>query len=449
MKYYMKYIIILVLVLCLILLKFCEHSKCMNIFEMIEYNYKLILINNAGITDLSKWGSYILSNITYDPLLIKFHRKIQEKYTKPLIQTYIITKGKNYYIIDPKLSKQILLDSPYIFDAGKMKESFFKKIMPMNVGISPCSETKCPWKKRRVFNENVLSTTKPNYFLKYIPTIINNNIQNPPLNINDFKNISYKIVAESLYGDNNNDQILKSFTKKIDDTNFLQSKYYSEYKQNLQDYKNISSCPMMRLKTLLYYSNQFKDDKTSIIDDQIPHWFGPFIFIINYLIPNLLCIILNFKNINGKLMDEINRSDFSIYKTNTYLHYCVIEHIRLFNTININIQRSVKKDMTYNGIQLKKDDQIFILFSSILRNKDEFQKPDHFIPERWENKSIKDQEIVFGIGPQQCPSKTITPIYYKSILYELLSKFSYKDVYPKLDNKELYFINPYEIRFSI
>ena len=35
------------------------------------------------------------------------------------------------------------------------------------------------------------------------------------------------------------------------------------------------------------------NDDIKVIDDQIPHWFGPFIFIISFLIPNLMCIILN------------------------------------------------------------------------------------------------------------------------------------------------------------
>ena len=29
---------------------------------------------------------------------------------------------------------------------------------------------------------------------------------------------------------------------------------------------------------------------------------------------------------------------FNLFDYNTYLHYCVIEHIRLFNRININIK---------------------------------------------------------------------------------------------------------------
>ena len=121
-----------------------------------------------------------------------------------------------------------------------------------------------------------------------------------------------------------------------------------------------------------------------VFSDTYLYRFHNYKYLANKL-PNLLCIILNFEDIYEKLLSEINYKEFDIHNKNTFLHYCVIEHIRLFNTININIQRTVKHDMIYNGIKFKENDQIFILFSSILRNKEEFHNPDYFIPERWEN----------------------------------------------------------------
>ena len=78
-----------------------------------------------------------------------------------------------------------------------------------------------------------------------------------------------------------------------------------------------------------------------------------------------------------------------------------------------------------------------------------FNNPDEYNPDRWSNKDVKEQDIVFGLGNQQCPSKRITPIYYKTIIYHLLKNFNYTNVSPKLENKTLYFINPYNIIFSI
>ena len=60
-----------------------------------------------------------------------------------------------------------------------------------------------------------------------------------------------------------------------------------------------------------------------------------------------------------------------------------------------------------------------------------------------------EQEIVFGIGPQICPSKQISPFLYKTIIRHLLISFNYSDVKPKIYNKELFYINPYDISFSI
>ena len=84
-----------------------------------------------------------------------------------------------------------------------------------------------------------------------------------------------------------------------------------------------------------------------------------------------------------------------------------------------------------------------------LRDEIEFHKPDQFIPERWENKTIAKQDVVFSVGPQQCPSKRISPIFYKAIIYRLLKNYNYIDVTPKLKSREMYFINPYNIKFSI
>lgn len=414
--------------------------KYMTIKEIIDLNIKLFLIKNAGLISLDKNGSKLLEILSNDKILIKTHRNLNNKYGK-IVKTYISTR-RNYYILDTDLAKQILLDSPLLFDPGELKEEFFSKFMPNNLGISKCNKNKCPWKNRRKFNEKVLATQLWNPFLNCLTKIVNHNIDKIPLDINDFKSLSHKITSHIIYG-TNKDKLLKKFMNLIKSENILETKFYKKYQKELESsYKKAPKC------SLLYYANLYKNDKKEIINDQIPHWFGPFMFIISFLIPNLLCIIINFKDIHKHLLQEINSKDFEIYSKETFLHYCVIEHIRLFNTININIQRTVKKDVIYSGIQFKKNDQLFILFSSILRNKNEFKNPDSYYPERWINKSINEQEIVFGIGPQQCPSKQITPLLYKILLKKLL-QYNYKNVYPKLTIKKLYFLNPYDIKFSI
>ena len=415
----------------------------MNLLELFEFNINLFLINNAGLTDINSSGANILELLSNDPLLIKFHRKMYKKYGK-VVSTYMITKSKNYYILDPKFSKKILNDSPTLFSAGKLKEKFFKQFMPKNVGISKCQKNKCPWKNRRDFNENALGTRKNIYLFKCMPNIIARHITKPLLNIDDFKNVSYKIISDLIYGESGVNSIrLKTFMNNLNDK-LLKSQFYKEYKNHLQkSYKTNNRC------CLLYYANMFKNDNINVIDDQIPHWFAPLFFMCHFLIPNLLCVILNYNNVLNKLNKELSNESFNIHSKHTYLHYCVIEHIRLFSTININIQRTVNKNMIYEGLYFKEGEQIFILLSSILRDEKMFDNPDNFIPERWYGKTIEQQDIVFGVGPQQCPSKRITPIFYKEIIYYLLKNYKYTSAKPILKSRELHFINPFKIKLEI
>lgn len=445
--YFIVLIIIVIIIVIILNINFkIKNIYYSNLYEIIKLNYILYHIDKAGFIDLEENEVKNLINRTSDPLLIKYHRHMNHKYGK-IIMTYI-DFIKNYYILDVELSNSILNDSPKLFGPGLIKEKVFNRFMPLNVGISKCeTNIKCPWKKLRKFNENILSTNQYNQFINCIVDIVNKNIKHPLLNNNDFKKIALNITNESLFGKYNNIKHLESFLQYYTVDNIKNLPFYKKYVEDIKkSLLNENKC------NLMYYIKKYNETLTlEEIIDQLPHWFGPFTFMISYLIPGLLCLILNLDNIYNKLYKEINLDSFNIYSTDTYLHYCVIEHIRLFNTINANMQRTVNQDIEYRGISFKKGDQIFLLHSSILRDESKFYNPDSFIPERWHNLPSSDQHIVFGTGPQQCVSRNITPIYYKSIIYHLLKNYNYdkSKVTPKIKNKDLYFINPYEIKFSI
>lgn len=417
------------------------------IAEIVKFNYILYHISNAGLIDLNEKGTYILSKRVNDPLLIKHHRKMNQKYGK-IVTTYV-GLSKNYYILDVDLAKSILNDSPKLFSAGQIKENTFKKFMPLNLGIAKClSNKKCPWKKLRNFNENALGTNHNNDFFFCIENIIKTKLNQPPLNIKDFKKLAFQITNQSIFGNIKNQHHLKKFLNNFNKSDNVKNlPFYDAYEKDLhKSYQQGGLC------SLAHYSRLYNKTLTrEELDDQIPHWFGPFLFMISYLIPGLLCLILNIDSVYSKIMDEIKKPDFNLYSKDTYLHYCVIEHLRLFNTININIQRTVNFDMKYKNINFKKGDQLFILHSSILRNHLQFPNPDSFIPERWNNSESHHQDIVFGTGPQICVSKNITPIYYKVLIYYLLTKYNYdtKTVSPKVSQHELYAINPFKIQLSL
>ena len=417
------------------------------IAEIIKFNYILYHISNAGLIDLREKHVYKLESRIDDPLLIKHHRKMEEKYGK-ILTTYV-GLYKNYYILDVDLAKSILEDSPKMFSSGEIKEKIFKKFMPLNLGIAKClSNKKCPWKKLRNFNENALGTNHYNDFFFCIEDIVKKNLTQAPLNSNDFRLLAFEITNQSIFGNIKNQAHLKNYLNNFNKSNNVKNlPFYEAYQKQLhKSYQQGGLCSLAHYARL--YNKTLSQDE---IDDQIPHWFGPFLFMISYLIPGLLCLILNINSVYQKLMKEIKNPDFNLYATNTYLHYCVIEHLRLFNTININIQRTVAYDMKYKNINFKKGEQLFILHSSILRNQRQFPNPDSFLPERWNNSESHHQDIVFGTGPQICVSKNITPVYYKVIIYYLLKNYNYdpQNVRPKVSQHELYAINPFEIDFQL
>ena len=172
-----KHLFLVFIILIIILLNFHkllekDNIKYMNIFELIQYNLKLYLINNSGITYLKENGSNMLDTLTNDELMIKFHRNLNNKYGK-IVKSHIITYSDYYYILDTELSKKILNDSPFLFGPGILKKEFFNTFMPNNLGISYCNnKLECPWKKRRKFNEDVLGTKNITNFYKCIPDII-------------------------------------------------------------------------------------------------------------------------------------------------------------------------------------------------------------------------------------------------------------------------------------
>jgi hypothetical protein len=422
------------LIILIIILFFINYSpNYMTLYENCYFNYLLFLISKAGIVYLDKYWSSILENFTGDHLALKNHRKLRSKYGN-YVKAYIISNTTNIYILNPTIAKRILEMSPLYFDSGLIKKRLFDSIMPNNVGTSTCNKSACPWKKLRKFNEDVLSTNKTHsYILNYILSKIE--FTTIPKDHNDWNILAFNITSNILFGDYNSVHILRLFYKNYTKPDFLNSNEYLNYKNYIMKYID-KECLIG-----IMYKNSVGLSKSEFLD-QIPHIFAPSIFMVEFLIPIFLATILNSSTIFGKILKEIS-NNFDIFSKSSFLHYCIIEHIRLFNTININIQRTSKFNISIDNIDFKIGDQVFILFSSILR--DTFQSGDKFIPNRWYNKNL-DQNIVFGVGSQKCVSINYTPIIYKALAIKLLP--IYKGVNTKIDiSKDLYYINPFNLVF--
>jgi hypothetical protein len=154
-KFTVIFLFVLGVIISMYVNKTANHNlKFMDLHEIIYLNMNLYLIKKSGLIYLNKSNVKIQSYLSKDRILIKFFRTLEKKYGKA-VETYVGTQ-KNIFVLDPQISAYILNNSPYLFNAGKLKEKFFNKIMPYNVGISKCDKGVCPWKKRRHFYDKLL-----------------------------------------------------------------------------------------------------------------------------------------------------------------------------------------------------------------------------------------------------------------------------------------------------
>jgi hypothetical protein len=80
----MKYIVTIFILIFIHLIldkdRIHNNDKFMNIYELLEYNIKLYLINNSGLVDISNRHAKILQFLTNDEIMVKFHRRLNKKY---------------------------------------------------------------------------------------------------------------------------------------------------------------------------------------------------------------------------------------------------------------------------------------------------------------------------------------------------------------------------------
>ena len=140
---------------------------------------------------------------------------------------------------------------------------------------------------------------------------------------------------------------------------------------------------------------------------QIPHFMFPIISITLSVIPRLIILILNHKNVFEKVIKEINsKSDNSKL---FYVRKCIMESLRLNNLVTTTF-RTLSRDFSFDEkYSFKKGTQFLILNNPVLRESEYFEKPNEFIPERWTNEMEESYyAISFSQGPQKCPGKDLS-----------------------------------------
>ena len=390
-------------------------------------NIKIWLLNriifNRGILTPNRFWYKISDLFLSDGSGIDLYNSYKKKYGDFGLSTMF---GRSIYLVtNVKYIKIIVDNSPNLFQVGKIKEKFFNEFMPKNVGVS----TGCPWKRRRHMNEVALDTDQLHkYSQKYnqdmYKTLLNWKDKSE-FRYDDFLKVSQKMVAKIIFNEDKiHDDIFiylsevnttEVFTnpnfgvKKSIENNFIQTINY--HIENPNSESLIQSC--------LDISNNNEE-----IFNQIPHFIFPIGGLFITTIPRLLIMIFNHKHVFHKVIQEVNstsNNSKNIYHMK-YLRKCIMETLRLINPL-ITTFRTLSENFSFDEkYSFKKGTQFLILNNPVLREKEYFENPNKFIPERWtEEMEQSYYAISFNQGPQRCPAKELVIFLCQSFVYNFFT----------------------------
>ena len=348
--------------------------------------------------------------------------------------------------------KQILDNSPTIFGVGKLKMSYFKSFMEKNVGVSQG----CPWKKRRHINEVALQTDKLHSDSGLYNTYIKEHIQKwnniDKIEYKDFGVLGKYIASKIIFGvDKVHEDVFNVFSE-ADTTNSLIDTHFQINETTRSNYLKVYNTYIdnPQPNTLIQLCLTVSNDREEIIH-QIPHFVFPIAGLFITSIPRLLIMLCNHRDKLGKVVKEINSND--VYNL-PYLRKCIMETVRLINPL-ITTFRTLLRDYTFDEkYSFKKGTQFLILNNPVLREKEFFEKPNQFIPERWTPEMEKSYyAISFNQGPQRCPGKEMVIFLAQSFVYNFV-KLKKIDHNTQIDTIEIdtnnipQIINPCTIYFT-
>ena len=315
---------------------------------------------------------------------------------------------KIYVVMNNDYRKTILDNSPNLFQVGELKKTFFKSFMAKNVGVS----SGCPWAKRRKINEVALDTNKLHrYYKKYNRDIYHYLLDwkdETKIGYNEFNDFGKYLVTKIVFNvDNIDNNIYQIFTEAntlevfYNDQFKIKPEIFNKYKETIYYYLENP-----RPQSLIELCLKVSQNKEEILH-QIPHFMFPIISITLSVIPRLIILILNHKNVFEKVIKEINST--SDNSKLFYVRKCIMESLRLNNLVTTTF-RTLSRDFSFDEkYSFKKGTQFLILNNPVLRESEYFEKPNEFIPERWTNEMEESYyAISFSQGPQKCPGKDLS-----------------------------------------
>jgi hypothetical protein len=401
--------IILLIILLILYLKYYYNLK----IQLISF----LLVKKGLVTFDCFW--YNVSDIILkDSSGINLYYDLKKNNLKDFYKVNIYGKSQ-YILLNPLNLKFILNNSPNIFEPGNLKVKFFNMIMKNNVGISKG----CKWKHRRLANEKTLPQNNDYFNQKVYDKIkekINYYKDEDFLDFKKLKQISLKITAFIIFGNENIDSVIVEHLKDVNNFSVL---WDMKYKINNNLKRKFRYVLKKYIKnpienSLVYELVKNKNLNLNELIDQIPHFIFPIFSICPVLISRILLILTNHKTILNKVIEEV-KSIGDTPKRSIYLRKIILEMVRLNNPVN-TITRNINKDILVGDKRFKKNDQILIFNNPILRDPTKFINPNKFIPNRWNHNLENDyHNVTFNQGPQKCPGKELTIFIAESFIRNL------------------------------
>nr|QUF59375.1 cytochrome p450 CYP3044B8 [Brachionus angularis] len=127
------------------------------------------------------------------------------------------------------------------------------------------------------------------------------------------------------------------------------------------------------------------------------------------------------ENYNGEISYE------SVHEMN-YMNMVIDETLRMYPP-SIRLDRVANEDYEYEGIKIKKGQDVACPIFALHHDPDIYEKPDEFIPERFndENRKLRDNStyLPFGQGPRNCIGMRFAQLEIKLTLANILSKYNF------------------------
>ena len=397
---------------------------------IIWLNYDNIMVNivnfmtvKRGLVYVDKfwWGvsSFLLPN---DSAGVKLYRYLKAKHGKYVPLNLL---GVDITLLtDQRDISFVLAHSPDPFCVGTLKYKFFKPFMEYNVGVS----NGCPWKKRRVMNEAVLSHER----LHPLAGVFNRHIGDTlraalPTNFDEFLGAANRLSSLVVFGRRSvPPEIYETFEESnclsamLDKSFSLPSDLSDRFRSYI--WENIQHA---RPSCLVNGSGEFSLTKAGCID-QVPHWIFPVRGVVATVAPRVLALLANdprsLRRLRTEMRDCNVDSAKQIYAC-YFLRACVLECLRLNNLVTSTFRSACTEVVLPSGGRFNKGSQFLILNHPLLRRATCFKSPNAFRPQRW-NKSLEKEycSMMFNQGPQECPGKELSIFLVQSIVAHYLAR---------------------------